>query len=216
MSRRAALFVRRVPGSGVVPPPPVPAEYLQLAYIEFPSTAGPYFDTGLLKGENTSNYSWDITIEMIGNVSGWMSFVFGVLGNAGRWGLSVSYVTTNDLRIDDSVVMSSWSANTKYHIERYNDGTIFVNNTQYPNITPRANTIDTLYGLIIGTAGRNRGWSLTNSRIYDFKILDTARTEVCWFIPAMRISDSVVGFYEHHSDTFITNSGTGSVSYGTL
>lgn len=36
------------------------------------------------------------------------------------------------------------------------------------------------------------------------------------YVPAMRDSDSVVGMYDLVSDTFLTNAGSGTFSYGTL
>ena len=63
-----------------------------------------------------------------------------------------------------------------------------------------------------GTGAEN----FKSTKIYYFKIYDENRVLIRDYVPAKRKSDNAIGLYDMVNETFFTNAGTGTFSYGEL
>lgn len=204
-------------GPSPVPPTPgrLPAGYTELAYISTAEAPGPYIDTGLSSGSSTrilaqykladTGFYFPISVRDTATagsgfgvgVNGSQQFISDYGGNRKTF-TSITPNTTDIITVD----------------KNKNVCTITIGN-QSGTVTNTSSTFTTSNKLVI--FGQNsRGTVSTGPyTFYSFKMWDND-TLVRDLVPAMRDSDNVVGMYDLVSDTFLTNAGTGTFSYGTL
>lgn len=188
----------------------LPAGYTELVYLE--NTSDSYIDTGIVPtatsgfiAKYTSSDNNDRFI--IGcRASSSTSTRFLVARNTSSnyygWGSTVTW------NYNASSVIAS--------INWMNDGAAIVRD--FDGIVQKSNTLSALPFTptnsirLFHANGAGSAWL---GKIYYCKISGGSNV-VMDLVPAMRDSDSVVGMYDLVSNTFLTNSGTGTFNYGTL
>lgn len=190
-------------GSGPTPGR-LPAGYTELAYIE--STGTQYLTLGI-----SGNMSFQIdaqgtvlatsnTVLICSTTSGDVGTWFGTASN-GKWGTggttSGTYASVNCTT--KAILLLTFNSNG-------NSGT--VNGASYNRSRTCTQGTWSLFSTGNGSyAFKGKVWGLValqnNNKVMDL-------------VPAMRDSDSVVGMYDLVSNTFLTNAGSGTFSYGTL
>ena len=184
--------------------PRLPAGYTELAYLE--STGTQRLDIGFSGNANFELTAQSSVVPSSNNLllcstnNGTAGTWIGSASN-GKWGVGNS--SSNYINI---------SVTTKAEIV-----VNFVNGEV-------SGTVNGVSFSRTATATTNGQWSLfqTNGGRYPFsgKVWGLKGYQnnvlVAELVPAMRDSDSVVGMYDLVSNTFLTNAGSGTFSYGTL
>lgn len=197
----------------------LPKEYTQVDYIE--GTGTQYLDTGLILTQDNS-----FELEMSMNVKNTQNkMLFG-----SRSGASSNNISANVFRnivvdfnnSNYSTYRTEWdyTINTKYILynskekrviydENHN---VLIQNTTACNDTITTPNTATLFYI---NPKPSNTWYNANAKIYYCKIWDND-TLVRNIVPCYRNSDNEVGMYDLVTNTFYTNQGTGSFTYGEI
>ena len=193
------------PGPSPVPPTPgrLPAGYTELAYLE--STGTQYIQTNYTRASgNTykmevdllpSNYNTNYLFSIGADYTGYYVGAF----NGDSIGLSASVY----FQLSGRALLTLESSGVNCSLT---DGS---NTVSYTRSSANYSYKPILFARYSPAASRG------SVRIYSAKIYKNNSLDV-ELVPAMRDSDSVIGMYDLVSDTFLTNAGTGTFSYGTL
>ena len=195
----------------------LPSWYTQVEYLESDGTQ--YIDTGIVLNSKATittvgQFMSDTTPNPI--------TIWGFMGNSNmpRWGCSVY---TNRWLMDLNSTTNSSDANTNKHTfvnetngtttyNSYVDGvSIYSNPMGIANPTSYISNVLSAY--IFARNNSNTAGNFSSSRIYSFNIVQDD-IEVINLIPARRNSDNVLGMFDLVSQTFLTNSGTGTFTAG--
>lgn len=170
----------------------LPNGYLQLEYIE--STGTQWIDTGI-----SGKHKFIHDIEFTDNSRNLMGFS---IYTPYYWGANNNsrYEMSNYINLETNI-----RRNVEYDLTT-NNTILKVDNQTILNagINPSSNY--TIFRI-------NGGNYYAKAKLYEMTIYDTNDILVRDFIPAMRLSDNVVGLYDQANDVFYTNQGTGTFLY---
>lgn len=193
----------------------LPDGYKQLAYIQ--STGTQYI--ALSKSPNVIGR---LVIDFIPMKSGTRQIPVGSWSSSSGVNYILQHNTSNALDITvTGVTKSNVSGKILTIGARYvydynpNGNEITLNGEKYCNTSGYASTTRALY-LFASNDSSDGAYCKSSTKVYSLKIYDKSGNLTEDYVPAMRISDSVVGLYDVVQNTFKTNSGTGTFSYGAL
>lgn len=191
MSRRQMLMMLSTEPGGL------PAEYLQVEYLE--STGTQYIDTGLLY-QASDVIDVDVAV-MDGNSD---HCVFGAYSPGAYTELNIQkssdvYYFRYDLAFSSAITIG-----TKHHV-RKSGATWSLDGTTESQKGKNYSTNHSLYLFGRYYNGANK---LSNVRIYSYKH-SRNNAELMNLVPCIRISDSEPGMYDLVGRQFYTNAGTG-------
>ena len=202
-------------------PSQLPSGYKQLDYLQ--STGTQWIDSGLTVTENTwidTELSYSASYEYNMMIGSWNCLNLSIREN--NYGcISVGGVSLQPYL--------TFKLNKKYRIILGPDYGISIN-SEYYSVGNSTNTTGTTNHLLLfgcndinngnnpynwgGANGYSQG-KIYSCKFYTGKTNDSdASTLTRNFIPAKRISDNVLGMYDLVSNTFFTNSGTGTFTAG--
>lgn len=203
-------------GNPLTPGRPVvnlPKDYIELDYVENDGTQ--YIDTGI-PGDQTTRARGKFYIlsnDNAGGVSGFVGYgayvssqdrAFGCFSWDGNLEVNFgySYIMTTTISVDDIIEID----------QNKNVTTIVKNGERLNDFTFSNVSFTTPYNLYL--MGHNGATPFAGkTRCYYFDLFKSGKV-IRSFIPAKRVTDSTVGFYELLSDTFYSNSGTGELIAG--
>lgn len=196
----------------------LPLGYTLLDYVE--STGTQYINTGVVLGQDYTNTNIKLEYDaLINKGANWQ-----VCGTAGTNGI---YIGVNQLDIicygagfnDVSTGVTNPFVKCKY-INDAKNGVIKVTNlstdTDIVNLTYTPVTKTTVLPMILFGFSRNAttiDQHKMSGKMYNAKIYNNNEL-IRHFIPAKRLSDSVIGMYDTVSGTFFINQGTGEFIAG--
>lgn len=196
----------------------LPAGYTELEYIE--SSGTQYINTGVVLGQDYTNTNIKLEYDaLINSGANWQV--------CGTMGLEGIYIGVNNSDIicygtgfsDTSTGVTNPFVKCKY-INDAKNGVIKVTNlstnTDIVNLTYTPVTKTKVLPMILFSFSESATIISSNKmsgKMYNVKIYNNNEL-IRHFIPAKRLSDSVVGMYDLISNTFFTNSGTGSFVAG--
>ena len=197
----------------------LPKEYTQVDYIQGSGTQ--YIDTGLVLTQDNS-----VELEISMNVKNDQNkMLFGTRSGASSNNISINATTNLTLDFNNSnysTYRTEWNytINTKYILYNskekrviYNeDHNVLAQNTTICNDTITTPQTATLFYI---NPKPSNTWYNASAKIYYCKIWNND-TLVRNIIPCIRNSDNEVGMYDLVTNTFYTNQGTGSFTYGEI
>lgn len=196
----------------------LPTGYTELEYIE--SSGTQYINTGVVLGQDYTNTNIKLEYDALIN-SGAKWQVCGTLGTDGIYiGVNSSDIIYYGTGFSDtSTGVTNPFVKCKY-INDAKNGVIKVTNlstnTDIVNLTHTPVTKTTVLPMILfgfSTSATTISPHKMSGKMYNAKIYNNNEL-IRHFIPAKRLSDSVVGMYDLISNTFFTNRGTGSFVAG--
>lgn len=196
----------------------LPTGYTELEYIE--SSGTQYINTGVVLGQDYTNTNIKLEYDaLINSGANWQ--VCGTLGTDGIYiGVNSSDIIYYGTGFSDtSTGVTNPFVKCKY-INDAKNGVIKVTNlstnTDIVNLTHTPVTKTTVLPMILfgfSTSATTISQYKMSGKMYNAKIYNNNEL-IRHFIPAKRLSDSVVGMYDLISNTFFTNRGTGSFVAG--
>ena len=181
----------------------LPDGYTALSYIE--SNGTQYIDTGV---SINGNFIIDCDFALPVASSGWHGLLGGGNGNASAsFSFLINGLTTASFQHGSSSyndVSFPFSVDTMYSAHLCHGFSI--GDTYYPYINFSSSQNCLLFKV-------NWDVSTINAKIYKFDLY-TGTTLARHMVPAMRVSDEEIGLYDFVTETFFTNSGSGSFLYG--
>ena len=196
----------------------LPLGYTLLDYIE--SSGTQYIDTGVVLGQDYTNTNIKLEYDaLINNGANWQ--VCGTMGSDGIYiGVSSSDIIYYGTGFNDtSTGVTNPFVKCKY-INDAKNGVIKVTNlstnTDIVNLTHTPVTKTTVLPMILfgfSTNATTISPHKMSGKMYNAKIYNDNEL-IRHFIPAKRLSDSVIGMYDTVTDTFFTNQGTGTFTAG--
>ena len=196
----------------------LPTGYTELEYIE--STGTQYINTGVVLGQDYTNTNIKLEYDaLINNGAKWQ--VCGTLGTDGIYiGVNSSDIIYYGTGFNDvSTGVTNPFVKCKY-INDAKNGVIKVTNlstnTDIVNLTHTPVTKTTVLPMILfgfSTSATAISPEKMSGKMYNAKIYNNNEL-IRHFIPAKRLSDSVIGMYDTVSGAFFTNSGTGDFVAG--
>lgn len=180
----------------------LPSEYTQVDYIECSGTQ--YIDTNYII-KNEPKVETEILVNLIDNQD-----IFGMdnrtnnvlILNFDNNNISCRYGTYTSKKISATGMMNKW-IKISYSKEVYIDNILKTSFDAY----------DFSDNTLTFRVGRARSGVYSKSKYKYLKLYDN-NVLVRDFIPCYRNSDSEVGLYDLVNDTFYTNQGTGTFTYG--
>ena len=212
-------------------------DYIELQYISADGI-DQYIDTGL----NIYNYASAFKLETkmkFDSIPSSYSLLFGtgyrsaeetnpIVLNYGIGYYSSTSTTNYSITLGQTIGANNFNSNAPIDIN--NPSTIVhtksaasKNSYDIDGITVSRNgnfsslyrTLKIFCGVNAGSSGtRNAPYYFSNCSLYEYFRIYNGETLVAEFIPAKRKSDGEVGLFETVSETFFTNQGTGSFTYG--
>ena len=190
--------------------PLLPDGYTQVDYLESNKTQ--YIDTGYKPNQNTRV---DIRFESIQSDNEYYDVPFGTRDNSDTTQFFLGIQTgANEnwfARYGKNAFISGWGNKYGYNTLVANKNEWFLTNGThtFPENTFQSEYTMYLFGLnYAGNFDRK-----FKGRIYSCKIYDNG-TLVRDFVPCYRNSDKVLGMYDAAKNTFYTNNGAGTFTYG--
>ena len=188
--------------------PKLPSEYTQVDYIE--SSGTQYIDTGIKGNLNTeiivnATTSHNTAGQLFGDITTQSSAI----------SCNISLNSSLVSRFGDKQASINFSnfitLNTEFELKENKNG-IYINSEQIAtfNTTTDFTTTGDLYLFTRNSTSLGAYWY---GKIYGFQIYDNDNL-ICNLIPCYRNSDKEIGMYDLITDTFFTNQGTGSFTYG--
>lgn len=202
----SSILIRR---ANVVYSGGFPSGYTELAYIQ--SSGTQYIDTGFKPNNNTCI---EITATMLSATG---TRYFGSYQNlsSGPYfgcGFSNSGYFVNQYNTQNTV--TSRRSDTSHHVVKKDKQNLYIDGTLVNTNTSATFQID--YNIVLLAANVAGDVQFKSSAmLYSCKLYDNGNL-IRDLIPAKRNADNVVGMYDLVSDTFLTNAGSGSFSYGEL
>ena len=188
----------------------LPAEYIQLEYIE--GTGTQWINTGYTPA-STDTIEVEVQFTSVGS-----NQAFWCARKGGTDGTFTFFWLTSGLRFDyntaqNAIATSTFSAavGTRYRAKA--DGTtgeVTINDNVVYTYTPASFTVG---GPLSVLASQSNGSSAGNygyHRFYSLTITNSSGTPVVNLVPAKRLSDGVLGVYDTVRDVFKTNAGSGT------
>ena len=192
----------------------LPSTYRQLAYIQ--STGTQYINLNV-----APNSVGRIIIDFIPMLASTRQIVVGAWGGGSYVAyplqLSVNNIfAPNMTGVTISGSSKSYVVGTEYLYDcNLNGGTITINGESYVTTSGYSNTSRS-YFLFASNDVDEGAYAKASVKLKSLKIYNRSGTLVSDYIPALRISDNVVGLYDLTTNTFRTNSGSGTFLYGEL
>ena len=196
----------------------LPQGYQQLVSLTTDNAS--YFDADYIINSFDVDVTIDATVSLLASGPNMLWGFMGAASNLPRWGVGTYQ---NNWLMGANATQSSGAADTNRHVTT---GVLFYNENDIPCYkfvldgaasttqgTSNAETIiDNTLSTFVG-ARNNRGTAgnFNPSTIYSFKIKKAGELVVN-MVPAKRLSDNVVGFYDTVRDRFFTNAGTGTIT----
>ena len=207
------LTVAGFSGSGLIYSSAVPAGYAVLEYVE--TGSGQYIDTGVAPSSSSSSVKVDADVTYMGSnvTSDWVPLVASANNdnkkNVGLWLSPVSDNTAIKWSVCNpdnwfksgsaigqgqrSHVVATWEAN--YESLAIDGGATVRNNSKKSN-----SVSNTMYLPAKNIGGIPSGTG--HFKIYSLKLYRPQTTLVRDYVPAKRLSDNAVGFYDKVNNTF--------------
>lgn len=202
----------------------LPSIYKQVEYIE--TDGHQYIDTGVLASDYPDPITYEMKCTITGRAgSGKIDYYWGASDGSNRSGYlglspssyrldlycgagSGSLKGYTDVPFDTKMVLKVVaSATSASEATAYHDGTAFDDGSTATNGTqPDAEIWLFACNGISDTSGNRR----FKGRCERFTMTAADGTVLCDFVPCYRLTDGVIGFYDHVSGEFQTNAGTGS------
>lgn len=181
----------------------LPSAYTAVGYLEVGSTAGPYINTGL---KSSPNIAAEMAVSFTA-YPGNNTWFYGAFSGYGAPILGYQNGRVEGYIVSGGVLQSY---DTNKHIYTVNEAGISVDGTlkQAGNWASAPRNIDLR---LFGRGGD--GYPINNTRIYYCKMWDSG-TIVRFFIPCIRIADSIPGMYDVVNGEFYTSAGSGSFQTG--
>lgn len=189
----------------------LPKEYTQVEYIE--SNGTQYIDTGFKPNQNTK-----VDIKLYSLITNtYFNVPFGSrVGDTKQFfvGMQTNSIKYWFLRYGTLTHLSTYGVKYGYNHIVFNKNKVYFNNSLA--YTFNQQTFQNPYNMYLfacnidGVADRYFYGYIYGCQIYDNDVL------IRDFIPCYRNSDNEVGMYDLVTDTFYTNQGTGSFTYGEI
>lgn len=185
----------------------LPTGYTQVEYLR--SSGTQYIDTGVIADNNlrvvidmqASATSGNPIGSIYRNGSTYIRYHFSVTATYYRW-----YIDTTNNQIRTDGLRHIWDIQPT-------NGKIYRDEVQINSFTPTTFDTDVTFRLF----GRNSNESSLQTKdtitVYSCKMYSD-NTLIRDFIPCYRNSDNEIGLYDLVTDTFYTNSGTGTFTHG--
>ncbi len=194
----------------------LPSGYTRLEYIE--STGTQYIDTGIAP-KNTNNLKWKIDVQYINPYGNFNYAGFGVFG--GRYWLKFDIKSANVVGIQCGGAYSESQpsvsiANRNIFFMDTESRTFGINNEIQSLSGMEDGALQIPYNIYLFAVSNDQSGmenTLASARLYGAYMANGA-TAIRNFVPARRNSDGVLGMYDTVSNTFFTNSGTGTFVAG--
>lgn len=203
-----------IAGSGAI----LPDTYEELEYIQ--SDGACYIDTGIISygndiieqkfqklGTDTATCSW------FGSMQG-TTLIRVSIGSYFR-GSDQKFVFFGGFNYTQGVGL----ADTNEHIIKLYGGSVIELDGTSTVYTPQANTNPTVTSYLFARHGYdnvNTVYDNEGTRIFYHKQKRIGGTELLDLVPARRIADGELGFYNLVNNTFLTNSGSGALTGGNV
>jgi len=222
----SSILVRRanmvVAGSGPTPGR-LPAGYTELAYLKGDGSA--YINTGF-KTQQVDKLVGKVAFETLGSSN---QYIAGSRVTTASTSTAIGYAVYASSHGGFTYYPAAWptnsvgvaiTANQIISFETYIgtssqsftvDGVLKNSGTATISKGTSSMTL-TLFGLHTDS---NIQYAVAGTRIYAMTLYFNG-SKIAEYVPAMRDQDSVVGMYDLVSDSFLTNAGSGTFSYGTL
>lgn len=213
----SSWFIRRanISAGGSEPTPRLPDTFRELAYIQ--SDGSQYIDTGYSGNSQTTTFELFFEVSAIENQR-------TLLGSRTSTNARFCWVVCPY----NSVIQVGYGA-SYYNIpcvcsvgDRIKVSTSIANNVITYTVSNETTGVSSSYDFNVDN------FTTTNVLLFYSGVLNKAKvklisskfvengTSMLDLVPALRKADSVVGMYDLVSDTFLTNAGSGSFSYGEL
>lgn len=198
----------------------LPDGYQQLVSLTTDNAS--YFDADYIINSFDVDVTIDAAMTLLASGPNMLWGFMGSSSNLPRWGVGTYQ---NNWLMGANTTQTSGVADTDRHITT---GVLFYNENNTPCYsfvldgvestvlgTTNAETItgNTLSTFIGARNNRGTAGNFNPSTFYSFKI-EKAGELVVNMVPAKRLSDNVVGFYDTVRDRFFTNAGTGTITAG--
>lgn len=221
-----ALTMQSVTNDGPSPVPPtpgrLPAGYTELAYIQ--GTGTQYINTNVMCSSNNVEVLCKCTYE--GTTTTEKNIISNQDGSTGRFGVGTYggniFMYSRDASGSEStgnvtIAIPSGEFDIKAIYDKTGSKrTLYVNGVSSEKSYTRTIANNNRTILVFAgyyTSGAKQYFYL--GKIYYIKYKEDG-VLIFDYVPAIRDSDSVVGMYDLVSNTFLTNAGSGTFSYGTL
>lgn len=188
--------------------PRLPAGYTELAYLE--SSGTQYISIGVSLSCSTDDCEVSFYIantdnnRIFGARSYTTSRVYALEVINGNWRLGWGNASTE---------LAAATAGTHVAYIDHDGGVLKIDGATVGSVGNASTT--TNYNALLWAVRAGSNYYYGSLRISEFKTWRSGSLRK-HLIPAMRDSDSVVGMYDLVSNTFLTNAGSGTFSYGTL
>lgn len=192
----------------------LPSTYRQLAYIQ--STGTQYINLNV-----APNSVGRMVVDFIPMLANTRQMVVGAWGGTSYTAYLLQLNASNQFLPDMAGVTISGSSKsyvvgTEYLYDcNLNGGTITINGESFKTTSGYSNTSRS-YFLFASNDVDDGAYAKASVKLKSLKIYNTSGTLVSDYIPALRISDNVVGLYDFTTNTFRANSGSGTFLYGEL
>lgn len=190
--------------------PILPDGYTQLEYIE--STGTQYIDTRVSGGTNAS---FEMTARLVSTNSKNNNQFFGTVSNFCSVNGTSSYFRVEKKNSTGAVVNFTTTPATKWNLKVESDGSVYLGGALKGTISSIAGIGwggDTYSNNIFITDDDGINYA-TSAELYLLKMY-TDGVLVRDFVPAKRLSDNAIGLYDIATNSFFSNSGTGTFTAG--
>ena len=196
----------------------IPATYEQLSYIASTSGGNQYLDTGLTPTKN-----FRIVIDFAYNAAtGGGGFGYGAAGSAQSFrfyrsvadGVATYTANINDAYGTLNAFPTTFTNDTGRHVADLSNTAKYLDGVQFGDTSGLTKTLAGTFYLFAMRWGWSPGiGSYGSYKIYSCKLYE-GTSLLRDFVPARRISDSVVGLYDQKNGVFYTNKGAGAFEAG--
>lgn len=196
--------------------PDIPVEYQEVEWIEFDG------DSRIVTtASGDIKHSYDVKAFVDDNTE---QFIAGLcssnaaeveIGKAANENRLFLYASSS-LSISNITDLTSYPAVITAHFEKSvsRDITAVVNGNEYTNTASNpTKNVTSSHKFVLGSAGTGSQRYGYTGKIYYAKYYAND-VLACDLVPCYRIADTVIGFYDKVSETFYTNSGTGTLVKG--